>query len=148
MRRSATLTCTKTLLKQPPIQTDCTFLSSTITFSKFTDCGGCALTTRELGVGIPCEEKTTVRGIATATVDICSPSPTCTVTAIERIPFQNIADGTCTHYKSTHTVPRYTDCKGCALTTVNEGAGPVVKCSETVTSAATTITAPACSSTA
>lgn len=45
-------TCTIPLLVQPSFETDCTFYEKTRTKTEYTDCGGCALETRMLGLGL------------------------------------------------------------------------------------------------
>jgi hypothetical protein len=45
-------TCTRVIFKQPSFQTRCTQYSRTVTFTAFTDCGGCALSTERLGLGL------------------------------------------------------------------------------------------------
>jgi hypothetical protein len=45
-------TCTLHVLKEPSVDTDCTFKEHTKTATAYTDCGGCALQTRVLGVGL------------------------------------------------------------------------------------------------
>ncbi|TKA59238.1 hypothetical protein B0A49_11504 [Cryomyces minteri] len=169
-------TCTLTILKNPPHQIDCTFYSQTATETAYTDCSGCALTTRQLGVGLPCQTITTLPGYTTTTVTTClasnrartvassaaSPptsdatitdatntttvvttaSPTCT---LEIFPtFGNLSSATCTQYATYSTETLYTDCAGCALTTVQLGHGPVVRCVTRITEAVGVRTVTSC----
>ncbi|RYN15755.1 hypothetical protein AA0119_g12773 [Alternaria tenuissima] len=63
--------CVVNVFKSPPRQTNCTFYETTTTSTVYTDCGGCALKTKVLGVGLGCRVSTTVPGTATATVTAC-----------------------------------------------------------------------------
>ncbi|KAH7073364.1 hypothetical protein FB567DRAFT_553964 [Paraphoma chrysanthemicola] len=45
-------TCTLNVLKAPSFDVDCTFKQHTKTATAYTDCGGCALQTQVLGVGL------------------------------------------------------------------------------------------------
>jgi hypothetical protein len=49
---TAAPTCTIIFFKEPSFKTDCTFTQSTSTVTVYTDCGGCALETERLGVGL------------------------------------------------------------------------------------------------
>jgi hypothetical protein len=40
------------MLKAPSFQTNCTFYETTKTSTSYTDCGGCELKTKFLGVGL------------------------------------------------------------------------------------------------
>ncbi|KAF2643274.1 hypothetical protein P280DRAFT_382330, partial [Massarina eburnea CBS 473.64] len=62
-------------LRKPGLERDCTFYETTRTRTVYTDCGGCGLSTRMLGHGLPCLKMTTVPGVAYATVTACSTSP-------------------------------------------------------------------------
>ncbi|KAH7078838.1 hypothetical protein BKA63DRAFT_252096 [Paraphoma chrysanthemicola] len=83
-------TCTLNVLRAPSFDVDCTFKQHTKTATAYTDCGGCALQTRALGVGLvsfafpcawtntearqPCRSVTTTPGVATVTVTACQKS--------------------------------------------------------------------------
>lgn len=41
-----------TVLRSPTFEQNCTFKEHTVTATHYTDCGGCALQTRVLGVGL------------------------------------------------------------------------------------------------
>lgn len=47
-------TCTRVILKQPSFKTVCTNYKTTVTFTSYTNCGGCALSTERLGLGLVC----------------------------------------------------------------------------------------------
>ncbi|OAL06041.1 hypothetical protein IQ06DRAFT_74774 [Phaeosphaeriaceae sp. SRC1lsM3a] len=67
-------TCTINVLREPAIAIDCTFMQHTKTVTAYTDCGGCVMHTRALGVGLPCQEMTTMPGVTTTTVQACKTS--------------------------------------------------------------------------
>ncbi|KAF2654138.1 hypothetical protein K491DRAFT_569628, partial [Lophiostoma macrostomum CBS 122681] len=64
--------CTIPIMKPAPLKQDCTFAAHTSTETVYTDCGGCALVTRRLGVGLPCRAVTTVPGNDSVTVTACA----------------------------------------------------------------------------
>jgi hypothetical protein len=45
-------TCTMQVFKPPPLEENCVFHESTRTITHWTDCGGCELRTRKMGVGL------------------------------------------------------------------------------------------------
>ncbi|KAF2254604.1 hypothetical protein BU26DRAFT_447489 [Trematosphaeria pertusa] len=85
-------TCMLAILKQPSFESDCTFHAKTRTKTVYTDCGGCGLETKMLGLGLPCRTLTTIPGVAYETVTSCcseKPAPTLPghkVTAIPTLP--------------------------------------------------------------
>lgn len=109
--RTSLPSCTLDLIKVPPIETDCTFHEATTTATVFTDCGGCELQTKVMGLGLvssldghcarglvagytrvndtnqqqPCRKVHTATGTATETVTACQLRVTniVTVTAYE-----------------------------------------------------------------
>ncbi|KAF2501027.1 hypothetical protein BU16DRAFT_439337, partial [Lophium mytilinum] len=64
-------TCTISIRKRPSFETNCTFFAETKTRTQYTDCGGCALTTKYYGLGLPCRVSTTVEGVAHVTETAC-----------------------------------------------------------------------------
>ncbi|XPS71550.1 hypothetical protein M3J09_003730 [Ascochyta lentis] len=73
-------TCTLAILKQPSFQKICTNYGKTLTFTSYTNCGGCSLVTRHLGLGLPCQTFTYNPGNTGEVVTSCKPSPTTTTT--------------------------------------------------------------------
>ncbi|ORY02471.1 hypothetical protein BCR34DRAFT_451701, partial [Clohesyomyces aquaticus] len=68
-------TCTKNVMKMPSVDIDCTFYAHTKTRTAYTDCGSCALATKMLGLGLPCQTITTVPGVTYETVTACKTRP-------------------------------------------------------------------------
>ncbi|OCL10139.1 hypothetical protein AOQ84DRAFT_219977 [Glonium stellatum] len=138
-------TCTIAVLEEPSFNTDCTFYTSTQTLTEYTDCGGCALTTRILGHGLPCQTSTTLDSVTSVTATSCAgaglkrgytttpavtPTPTCTHLIAPGL--TGLSDH-CTEWQHTTTSTSYIDCGGCALGTRVLGPGPVVlPCTSTV----------------
>ncbi|GAB7348673.1 hypothetical protein MBLNU459_g7036t1 [Dothideomycetes sp. NU459] len=54
------------------------YIGGTVTYTSYTDCSGCVLSTRRLGVGPQCATITTVSATSTADVVSCSASATST----------------------------------------------------------------------
>ncbi|KAF2814644.1 uncharacterized protein BDZ99DRAFT_458642 [Mytilinidion resinicola] len=67
-------TCTITTRKRPSFETNCTFYAKTKTWTRYIDCGGCALTTKYYGLGLPCRASTTIEGVAHVTETSCEAS--------------------------------------------------------------------------
>ncbi|KAI8937504.1 hypothetical protein NX059_005222 [Plenodomus lindquistii] len=71
------------ILKIPSMETNCTFYETTKTATVYTDCHGCELQTKALGLGLPCRAMATVPGIATKTVTECQLRVTAITTVTE-----------------------------------------------------------------
>ncbi|KAJ4990372.1 hypothetical protein SVAN01_04034 [Stagonosporopsis vannaccii] len=82
---TAAPTCTHTILKQPSFAQTCTNYARTVTITSYTDCGvGCTLTTRRLGVGVPCRTVEYNRGVTATFVTSCKPPPKTTTKTVTR----------------------------------------------------------------
>ncbi|KAF1841712.1 uncharacterized protein K460DRAFT_259755, partial [Cucurbitaria berberidis CBS 394.84] len=64
-------TCTINIFRVPSFQTNCTFWEKTRTSTSYTNCKGCEIRTKTMGLGLPCHLVTTVPGLATKTVTAC-----------------------------------------------------------------------------
>ncbi|UPX13640.1 uncharacterized protein EKO05_0004140 [Ascochyta rabiei] len=71
-------TCTLPILKQPSFKKICTKYGKTLTFTSYTNCGGCSLETKHLGFGLPCQTVTYNPGNTAEIVTSCKPSLTTT----------------------------------------------------------------------
>ncbi|KAF2738467.1 hypothetical protein EJ04DRAFT_429090 [Polyplosphaeria fusca] len=156
--------CTINFLKAPSFQTDCTFYQETSTSTAYTECNGCALHTRKLGLGFPCKTLTTVPGTAYQNVTSCSSSYSASTTAAPSLPAHSTnavrqeapctrwvlpsmrAINGCHAHPGTVTKTFYTKCDACVTSTLHLGPGPVVPpCTSTVMdSAYATVTVAAC----
>ncbi|KAH7402650.1 hypothetical protein BKA66DRAFT_6177 [Pyrenochaeta sp. MPI-SDFR-AT-0127] len=64
-------TCTLNVFRTPTFETYCTLYTKTRTSTSYTDCHGCEIKTKVLGLGLPCQTLTTAFGVAIETIIAC-----------------------------------------------------------------------------